>query len=104
MDVKTKISDGLQQVFIKGRFTHENKEAFFAVIKDLSSPEGEGVRKTVIDMSGVEFLDSAGLGMLLLLNDEAVRRGSTVVLKNPCGQVEKLFKLSMLENIMTVEK
>jgi anti-anti-sigma factor len=53
-------------------------------------------RQVTIDLSGVEFMDSAGLGLLLLLRDQCERYQATVRVKNPQGQVLKMLEVSRL--------
>ena len=47
-------------------------------------------------------MDSAALGMLLIVNEEADKAGGAVVLQNPVGQVKKMFDVSKFNSIFTI--
>lgn len=60
--------------------------------------------KVVVDMAGLEYMDSAGLGMLLTLRDRATRAGATVWLRNPGPEVAELLRLACFESLFTIEQ
>ncbi len=55
-----------------------------------------------IDMSSVEFMDSSGMGMLLLANQEALQQDCKVELLRPQGQVRDIIELAHIDRVMTV--
>lgn len=63
-----------------------------------------GVTDYVTKSAGVSFMDSAALGMLLLLRDWAVRKGAAVTLAHPQGQVKKLFAVSRFNDLFRIEE
>lgn len=52
-----------------------------------------------VDLASVEFIDSSGLGLLLLLKDHCDRHKINVYLKNPQGQVRKMLEVSRLNEL-----
>ena len=48
----------------------------------------------VIDLAGVTFMDSSGLGFVARLYREAKERGGTVTVTNPRGQVDRLMRIT----------
>jgi HptB-dependent secretion and biofilm anti anti-sigma factor len=64
--------------------------------------ESRGAR-LVIDFAGVDFIDSAGLGMLLLLRNDAKRGNRTVVLRKGQNQVKRIFEVSRFDTLFTIE-
>lgn len=64
---------------------------------------GHGVRRFVLDLSGLQFIDSAGLGMLLILQDEAEQRNVRFVVRKPGGDVKQSIELAKLGEIITIE-
>lgn len=59
--------------------------------------------KTVqIDLSGLEFIDSSGLGLLLLLKEQCDRYSVRVQIANPCGQVRKMLEASRLNELFGI--
>jgi anti-sigma B factor antagonist len=53
-----------------------------------------GSDRVVIDLGGVEFMDSAGLRVLLCLRNDAKRDGHDLVLVPPPPAVERVFELT----------
>ena len=58
----------------------------------------EGEWKYIIDMAGIEYLDSSGLGMLVFLKKELLRKQSQLVLLNLQEPVLSVFKLTKLDD------
>ena len=59
-------------------------------------------KKTVLDLSRIEFMDSSGLG--LIMGRIALMRelGGSTVLKNPTEKVLRIVRLSGLERMMKI--
>lgn len=56
-----------------------------------------------LDVSGVTFMDSQGLRMLIELGGEANQRGATVRVLNCSNQVMRLFEVAVPSGIPGVE-
>ena len=100
MDCKQSTVGETHTANFSGRFTFSDNVVFRELLGVFSKPE---VKTLVIEMSGVEFIDSAGLGMLLVAKDEADKRGKALVIKGPQGHVKKLFEASRFYNILRIE-
>lgn len=55
-------------------------------------------RNAVVDLSRVDFMDSAGIGWLIALDLIARARGGSVKLRNPSDRVTSLLHMSGLAN------
>ena len=88
------------RVCISGEFTFSDHTAFKAIATRLFERKG---RPIVIDLAKLEFIDSAGLGMLLIVRDEADKAGRRLVLRAPCGQVKRMFDVTKFDTLFTVE-
>lgn len=65
----------------------------------LNAKPGQAV---TIDLSDLQFIDSAGLGMLLIVRDEAARADLSLLLKNPQGQVKRIFSISRFDTLFSI--
>ncbi len=84
---------------LKGRFTFSDHEKFLEIVNNIKN----GDTKTVtIDLSSIEFVDSAALGMLLLARDEAEKKQIKVELRGAQGQVAKMFKVSKFDTLFNI--
>lgn len=56
----------------------------------------------VIDMTGVGFIDSTGLGMLVNLARAAADRGQATQLRGPAPRIARLLKISGLDGLFAI--
>jgi anti-sigma B factor antagonist len=62
----------------------------------------QGHRKIVLDLQGVGFVDSAGLGELVACKKRTAERGGDIKLLRPVGQVQKLLVMTLLIRMFEV--
>ena len=62
-----------------------------------------GKKNIKIDLSELQFIDSSGLGMLLLANQNAKTEGAELILARPEGQVAKVFMHLSFHSLFTIE-
>jgi anti-sigma B factor antagonist len=83
---------------MKGRLTSGNRlgDAEYAAQKIISS----GSKKMVVDITGVDYLDSAALGMLIFITGEMTRGGGTVYVAGPKPRVSEIFKICQAHTVL----
>lgn len=64
----------------------------------------DGSKHARVDLSGVTFMDSSGLGFLLRLRRISQARGGRVILTPPQGAVLLLFRTVLLDRIFEIEE
>jgi anti-anti-sigma factor len=101
MDVTCQTEGGEAKVAIKGRFTFQDHTKFREVIAKVISAD---TQKLSIDLGQVEFIDSAGLGMLLLVREEMRNKSRDVVLRRAQGQVKRMFGIACFDTLFTIEQ
>ncbi|WP_148714355.1 STAS domain-containing protein [Chitinolyticbacter meiyuanensis] len=86
-------------VRLDGQFTYEAHRAF----KEATTPalEDAAISQIEIDFALVSYLDSAALGMLLLLNERAGSK--TVRLVNAKGTVRSVLEIANFGKIFEIE-
>ena len=62
-----------------------------------------GARKTVLDLSSINFMDSSGLGLIMGRYALMQRLGGELTLKNPNERVLKIFELAGLGRLIKIE-
>jgi anti-anti-sigma factor len=55
-----------------------------------------GARRLLVDITGVDFIDSSGLRAILAVKAECDRRGVELSMTPGSGQAERLFELTRL--------
>ena len=69
------------------------------LINELDTLKPGSVR---IDLSALQNIDSAGIGMLMLIDDVAQEKGIALSLSGIGGQVEKVLNVCKLSEIMQI--
>jgi len=91
--------EGKTTIALQGRFDfnshREFREAVDRAIKETAS-------EIHVDLSGVDYLDSSALGMLLVLRDKAKGTGKTVVLANARGAVRQVIDIANFGKLFTL--
>lgn len=57
----------------------------------------------MLDLAGVEYADSAGLGLLMLLYGKMKTRGGQLRLVAPDKHMLDLFKMTCTDTILTID-
>lgn len=87
-------------VAVSGELMFSDHTAFRAMAERLLKSES---RPLAIDLSQLTFIDSAGLGLLLIARDEAGKTNRELVLRNPVGQVKRMFDIAKFETLFTIQ-
>lgn len=57
----------------------------------------------VLDLSGVSFLDSSGIGTLVELRNVATDSGGALVLRKPSERTRRLLEITALDSVFTID-
>ncbi len=99
MHYTTHSSEGSCEALMQGRFTFTDNETFRQMLDELTKP---GISQIILDVAGIDYIDSAALGMFLLLRDAASKKHISVTLKSPQGQVKKIFDVSRFDQLFKI--
>ena len=99
MEIVKSISQGNFDIRLSGKFTFADNPEFREILNTIADME---VQQVILHMAGVEFVDSAALGMLLLARDEAEKHRKKLVLSGAVGQVKKMFDMARFNTIFTM--
>jgi len=100
MKFKLETNEKAGQISIHGRFdfnTHRHfRHAYELLIdnRELSTIE--------IELSGVNYIDSSALGMLILLRERAVKVNKTVSLATSMGIVEQVLCVANFDRLFSI--
>ncbi len=99
MQYTQQISEGVCTVVLEGQFTFSDNMAFRAITEEVAK---QSVSQVIVDVGTLEYIDSAALGMFLLLRDFAQKRHISLTLKGAQGQVKKVFDVSRFDQLFTL--
>ena len=83
-----------------GSFTFGDNQQFRSMLREINEQKPS---KVSMNLKQVDFIDSAALGMLLLLRDTLQGTGTNLELLNPQGQLKKMFDLSSFNELFTIK-
>jgi len=86
----------------KGRLDHESCEAFQADLKPHAEACAQEGSALVLDLSGLEYVSSAGLRCLMIAARQASARHSRVVASAPQAVVAEILQISRFNLVLPV--
>jgi len=60
----------------------------------------EGTRRVIFDLSGLSFIDSAGVGMVMMCFGKFKQSGGSLVVAGAQGYVENTFKMTHVNDVL----
>jgi len=101
MDVTSQSDNGTTTILLRGRFDFTAhrlfKQTYEVALAD------KNVREVVLNMSGVEYLDSSALGMLLILRDRAGEASKSVALGDCSSSVKEVLRVANFDKLFTLK-
>ena len=99
LDLETRAIEDVTVLYCKGRFTYRDEAtAFSEKIAELLP----NVRQVAVDLSGLEVIDSAGLGELVVVHMWIRASGCSLKLAGANPRVRELFELTNLLSVFDV--
>ena len=94
--------DGLVRVRLSGEMDHHNAVALRAELDRMIGEERPS--RLAIDMSGIGFMDSSGLGFVMGRYALVQKYGGEFVLEAPNDRIMRIFELAGLSRIIRIEQ
>jgi anti-sigma B factor antagonist len=87
---------------MKGRFHSGGRlsDAEFAVKKLMSA----GHKKLVIDITGIDYMDSAALGMLVFITGTTAKEGGTVYVAGANPRIREILEMSHAHLVLNLKE
>lgn len=98
MDIQYKISNETLKILLVGELDEYTANYAREILDDLFS--NNVFQQVVIDLKGLEFMDSTGIGVLIGRYKKIRDKQKPIYIMNPNKHVEKIFKMSGLFEIM----
>lgn len=92
MQVETKIDNGVAQLRLSGRFDFNAHRDFRSAYESVL--ERAEVSSLLIDLDGVDYLDSSALGMLLIVREKAMQGRKSLSLSKPRPGVKQVLDIA----------
>jgi anti-anti-sigma factor len=100
MNVDVSKQDGVLTLKLRGRFEFNSHREFRGAYENHVADET--VKSLVIDFSGVDYLDSSALGMLLLLREKLAAVNKVVALSGTHGAVKQVLEIANFSRLFSI--
>ncbi|WP_282929066.1 STAS domain-containing protein [Anaerococcus sp. Marseille-Q7828] len=98
-DKEIKIEDDIQTVKLVGDLDVYSEEDF----KEFIEEKIDANKDLVFDLQDLDYLDSTGLGMFMLIYNKQKENGKSVKIINTKENIKKLFKITDLSDLFDME-
>jgi anti-anti-sigma factor len=101
MDYAIDIREQEALVRMTGRLTFNDHAKLRALIREMLQ---NSVKRQILDLANLEFVDSAGIGMLLIAREELSNLDKQFILRKAGGQVKRVLTVAQLGKLITIEE
>jgi|CXWL01.1.fsa_nt_gi stage II sporulation protein AA (anti-sigma F factor antagonist) len=91
MPITKTIADGVADLRLSGKLTFLNGAEFHNHLNEVLRTQ---IRAIKIHLNDLTFMDSAGLGMLMIVHKECYQRDIPLTIYHPAGDVKILLQMT----------
>ena len=91
---------GVHLVEMKGKLALGRESQRMETLVDEMAKAGR--LRAIFDMSQVDYIDSAGIGMLALVSGKLKEAGGQLAVVAPAGRVLEMLKLTQMDKVVSV--
>lgn len=102
MQTLTLYADGCLTIFLKGELDHCAAQDAMLSIEELV--EEYLPRQCILDLSGLSFMDSSGIAVILKADRLLKQSGAALALEHPPEQVQKVLKVAGLTQVIPLRE
>jgi len=92
-------AQGVTEIALKGGMSFSDHRAFQEMMAEFDGPAGHQV---VFNLSELEYVDSSGLGMLLIADTKAKKKSLKFRLQSPKADVRRVIDLGKLDRVFDI--
>ena len=95
LEIETQETDGVSRIALSGEFDLSGIARFEETLAGIEARTPETI---VVDLNGLEFMDSSGLRALVTANDRAKRAGRRLAIVPGPPHVRRVFEITQLDD------
>ena len=100
MTIQTQIQDTTFQMIIQDRFDSSSYTEFKNIVEQIMA--NKLIKSISVDVSSLEYMDSAAMGMLMLLDEKAEALKKSVSLISVPGRVADILKTANADKLFSI--
>jgi len=97
--ITTQILGGIAKITLNADLTHQNAPI---VAESILYYRRQGATEIRLDLSGIRFLDSSAIGILIKTANQLNNLGSELVILSPAASIMRIFKIVKIERTIRV--
>ena len=102
MDIQVVQSNGATVAYLTGEIDHHNATVARAALDEII--ESTRPIRFGLDLSGVSFCDSSGLGLVMGRMRKCQQVGSSIFIKDPSPAARKMLEIAGMDRILKIER
>lgn len=95
----TELEDGIKKITLQGRMDIDGTQKIDMRLTAVTASESANV---IVDLSGVDFMSSIGIGVLVRSANALKQRQGKIVLLNPQPSVFKVLEATQINTIIPI--
>lgn len=99
-EIGTELAGDLGRVTVTGEVDLVEAQRLQRAVLDLVDG---GARELVVDLSGVSFMGSTGLGALVVGHNRLLEEGGSLTLRNPSKAVRRVLEITSLDQVLPID-
>ena len=100
MDYRIEHDDIEARVYLSGRLTFNDHGKVRTMIQEMVQSRA---KRQILMINGLEFVDSSGLGMILVAREEVTQLDKKLVLRGAKDQVKRVLTVAQLGKVIDIE-
>lgn len=86
--------DGVIVVQLRGEIDQHTSRGLLSAV---SEQIDQGISRVIFEMSGLDFIDSTGLSVIVDLHEQAARKGGKLVFAAPSDRILRILRVTRLD-------
>ena len=87
-------------IYLSGDLTFADDESFREIISSLAGKTGS---RAIVDLGGLTYIDSAGLGLFLVLKEAVEEVNKKLSIRQAKGQVKEMLEIAEFSSMIPFE-
>ena len=100
MDYRIEQDDIEARIYLSGRLTFNDHGKVCTMIQEMVQSRAN---RQILVINGLEFVDSSGLGMILVAREEVTQLDKKLSLRGAQGQVKRVLTVAQLGKVINIE-
>ena len=100
MKISTRYADGKLAIFLSGELDHHSARQAMETIAE--AIDGSLPRQVLLDMSGLSFMDSSGIAVIIRVSRRMKNLGGRAWIENPARQPQRVIDASGIDRLVPV--